>query len=231
MGWKDMSCMERFAKILMILTFALLFVTLVLNCYVIYKASTDTWFTKCSDCKTETNPRGTKDCEECCQDCTKKDEIFFYIMRAYNMIFLIVSMVAELKPAVFMDFAKVCAFYFPRGFWHIFLGFMTVTISLADPTSAVYADILGYILMFFGCVHFCMGLCCYNEYDGEARQKEYEIRYGGGGQQQGGDARPQGGGDAPRGGGDSRNGQYDYKYNGQSYTYNSNNGGGGPNQI
>lgn len=216
MGWSDMGCTERFAKVMMVLCVMAMFIAFVLNCYIIYLSVHDTWFTRCEDCKdqpvaagndTAGSSKGTKDCTRCCEDCTIKDEIFFYIMRAYNMMFLILAMLCEFKIKKFMDYAKICSYYFPRGFLHIFIGIMTITASLADPEQGVFMDIIGYAIIAIGLIYFLLGCCCLNEYSETSRQKQYQ-----------GDA-----GTIPSASNEPRPAsapsQYDYKYNGQSYTY------------
>jgi hypothetical protein len=241
MSWKDMSCKERFAKIVMVLTIALLVVVLVMNAIIIYFSVSDTWFTRCDQCRPGSAPgappstaeppavraNGTtaappvesgEDCTLCCSDCGLKDEIFFYIMRTYNILFVLLGIASEWRPDRFVEYAKVCSFYFPRGFLYVFLGLLTVTGSLADPEGDVYADVVGYVVVACGVLHLFMGLCCMGdaeELDG-GRQDSYEMR----GAQSRSDANY--GGTPPPGGatgaGGNNNG-YEYKYNGQSYTY------------
>jgi len=244
-GWKSMSCKERFAKVVMVLTIALLIVVIIMNAVIIYFSVADTWFTPCDECKpgsapgappavTSTPPPGGNgdrnntlddaegvDCTLCCTGCGLKDEIFFYIMRTYNILFVALGIVAEWRPERFVEYAKICNFYFPRGFLYIFIGLLTVTGSLADPQGDVYADVIGYVVVAFGVLHLCMGLCCMGDVDeaeggGDGpdggRKNSYEMRDG------------QGRNDANYGGspppGGANNG-YEYKYNGQSYTYNA----------
>jgi hypothetical protein len=236
-GWNDMTCMERTVKIVMVLAFVILFIALALNCYVIYLSTSDTWFTKCSDCKSPvTSPPaggngtpaatasggGTKNCVKCCKDCNLKDEVFFYIMRGYNMLFILVGLVAELRIPIFYDYAKVCAFYLPRGFFHIFIGLMTVTSTLPDPQGAIFADIVGYAVVAIGVIHFLLGLLCFGEYSEEGRNKEYEMQAKRGTATGGAAGSPASTASPASGGGGEA---YQYKYGGQTYSYNGSSAG------
>ena len=245
-GWNEMSCLERCAKILMVLTFVLLVLALALNIYMIVVATKDTWFVRCHRCTTAAPP-GDKNCgAKCCNDCTKEDEVFFYVMRSYNMIFAIVGCVAEFRLEIFFRYMKACGFYFSRGFFQIFIGFLTVSSGLSgDPMQEVFAQIIGFGIVIVGSVNFCLGLCCYSEYDEQSREKEAEARYGSdqkaGGTAGGGPparagayaandgaAAGGGGGAAGGGGGGGAGGsEYTYTYNGQTYQYNAGGGAGG----
>lgn len=222
-GWSDMSCLERAAKIVMVLAFLVIFLCFAMNVYMIYRAAADTWFTPCRECK-DKDQGGKEDCVRCCTDCSKKDEVFYYIFRAYNLIFCIIGMVAELRIQKFYEFAKICAFFFPRGFWQVFLGLMTVQSTTYDPSDALYADIVGYGLAAVGFCHFCLGICCYSEYSEEGREKEYANRTGGGGDQAAG----YGGGAAYGGGAQAGAGGQRYE---EGYGHHQNYGPTGPSTI
>jgi len=46
-----------------------------------------------------------EDCTLCCSDCGLKDEIFFYIMRAYNILFVLLGIASEWRPDRFVEYA------------------------------------------------------------------------------------------------------------------------------
>jgi hypothetical protein len=169
-SWGKMSCMQKTARVFMVIAILAIIACLVFNCVSIYRAATETWFTRCSDCA-----NGNAKCgKRCCQDCTLKDEVFFYILRGYTLAFCLVAIVAEFKTGPFEEYLLLCHFFFPRGFWQIFLGLMTVdgNVIPGDANAAQWADIIGYFLVGVGIVHLFFGCICFGEYSQEKRDKE-----------------------------------------------------------
>jgi hypothetical protein len=166
-GWGDLSCPEMLRKIIMIITFTILAIIFFFNCYIIYRADTDTWFTRCNECQRQ---GGKEPCDKCCQDCNKADEVFFYVNRAYTMAFTLVAMVSEIKPEQLIKWFKICGFYFSRGMLIVFIGLLCVQSSLADPSGEIYADILGWSMIFVGLFNFFMGFCCPSDMGDEDKE-------------------------------------------------------------
>ena len=171
MGWGQMSCMQQTARVIMVIAVIAVIACIVYNCVAIWRSVDETWFVPCEDCKKN---GGSRDCNRCCTDCTWKDEVFYYIVRAYTLIFCIFAILAELKLEFFDQFLKMCNFFFPRGMWQIFIGLMTVEANIVprNDRATMWSDIIGYCLVIVGVLHLFLGCCCWQEYSKEKREKE-----------------------------------------------------------
>jgi hypothetical protein len=132
--------------------------------------------------------------------------------------------VAEFKPEPLLAYMKVCTFYFPKGFLHIFIGLLALQSGLPDPDNEHYimVELLGWLIIIVGFMNILFGCTCYKEYDSKAHDEEGGESGGGGGGGGGGQ-----GGNASRRSQAPAEGGNTYTYGGQQYAYNA----GGPGAI
>lgn len=171
MGWNDKTVIQKVADVVKYVALASILACTIFNCVAIYKATDETWFVRCEDCK---GGGGDVKCERCCKDCTWKDEAFFYIFRGYTLIFCIVAFAAEFKSELFEEYIKVCHFFVPRGFWQIFIGLSTVQANVlqVDDDGEKWADVIGWILVGIGILHMILGCLCFKEYSKDSRDTQ-----------------------------------------------------------
>eukprot|EP01062_Namystynia_karyoxenos_P080718 TRINITY_DN8733_c0_g1_i1.p1 TRINITY_DN8733_c0_g1~~TRINITY_DN8733_c0_g1_i1.p1 ORF type:complete len:228 (+),score=98.34 TRINITY_DN8733_c0_g1_i1:77-685(+) len=160
-------CVHQFLIGLRVVAAAALLLCLAAHCVTIYKSQKDTWFVKCADCKNnrvscpgDNEGDADTDCVKCCCDCTLKQQAFFYILRAYSLCFIFLSMLAEAELSWFSQRTATgrpppllaLKYYWARGMLMIFIGFLTVESSVSpdDPTANGFADGAGWTLLGIG---------------------------------------------------------------------------------
>lgn len=177
MGWGEMKFRERAAKVLMIITIVALALCFALQIFMCYRASSNTWFVPCGSCanKGGTAPAGgskSRTCVSCCQDCTWRAEYMYYVLRIFTMIFILFSIVSEFRTRIMLEYFTAFGYYIPRGFWYIFLGFMTIQSGVDDRDNTIFADFFGFCMIGVALAQIFMGLLCYHEYSESGRDKE-----------------------------------------------------------
>lgn len=165
LDWGNRSTSQKAAFIISVVVVLLAVVCLIANIVTCVKASNETWFTRCRDCK---RGGGEKTCgKHCCADCTVYDAAIFYTLRIFSMLFCILAACAE-APALEMlrKLFTVFDFFWGRGVLQIFVGFLTLTGNLApkNPDDAWIVSALGWLLIICGAVHLCLACCCFQEY-------------------------------------------------------------------
>jgi uncharacterized membrane protein YgcG len=142
-------------------------------------AATDKWFVRCENCHEYSNTTEQQKCtENCCTECDKKDQAFFYIFRIYSVLFCLLAIVAEFPFKAFRAAFRVLSWYWGRGLLQIWIGFLTVTgnVSPKDADAAWWCSVAGYALMIMGGIHLVLTCICFKDKSSSRDDEEFERR-------------------------------------------------------
>jgi hypothetical protein len=185
--WDKRSTMQKWALVISIISIVVTIICIISASVCTQKAVDETWFVKCTDCKSR---GGSKECKKtCCLNCATKDAIIFYALRGFCMLFALLSIAAEFPAfSYFRSLFGIFKYYWGRGLLQMFVGFLTLTGNAApdDPDAAVMVAALGWIAIGYGCVQIFFSCLCFKEYsevskdmaDAQARQPQGGAVFG-----------------------------------------------------